>query len=251
MSIDQKNNNLLKTYTLRLQSIKELENKHKNKAVKFCADKPGLSAPFLIKYSEEYIAQPLRLMVVGQETFNCWYRTSTDIEISSFIQDQMDEYAKYVNKEETQPQSPFWQAIKLLKRGLNLSLHKNNKNIIWTNICKYDYNGKRPSIEIQKEILDAFSIDGRYILLDEIEIFKPDVIVFFTGPQYDWYFEKIFGPELHKKQIDPNFSIRGFAKIELKNVLPEHTYRLYHPNYLRRTKSLDDVINKIIEQIQG
>lgn len=240
ISAEQKNMLLENAYKKHHDALIKLEKRYRsNNEILSCKEK-GLSAPFLIKFSEESLNKTRRLLVVGQETYNCWYRTKTLVEDVDFIKDQMNEYSTFVKNESTQSQSPFWRSIKILKEKLLNTHAKNNIDFMWTNLCKYDYNGKRAPLDIQNEIYDAFTIDN-HILLDEIKIYNPNVVIFMTGSKYDWYIQRIF------KDTEDNLQQRSFTRLCSKD-LPEHSYRTYHPNYLSRIKSLEATIMQIIQE---
>ena len=150
-SIDQKNNALKNVYKQCVNQLIQLEKKYKNNEGK------GLSAPFLINFSQECFNQKFKVLIVGQESYNYWYRTQTPIEDTNFIQDQMNEYTKFVSNKSTQSQSAFWRAIKRFKEEILNSNNLHNLDFMWTNLCKYDYYGKRPPLNIQKEIYQAFT----------------------------------------------------------------------------------------------
>lgn len=187
------------------------------------------------------------MLVVGQETYNCWYRANVDIKDNLFMKFQMREYHKFTNKQTSQPQSAFWRAIKYLKEELLQSKNQNNTDFVWTNLCKYDCNGKRPNKELQNEIFNAFTHEN-HVFLDEIKIYEPDVVIFMTGPQYDWYFERIFNDSVELLPVN-DFSARAFARVKSKS-LPFHSYRIYHPNYLSRTKQLNTILENIIQNFK-
>ena len=74
-------------------------------------------------------------------------------------------------------------------------------------------------------IQEAFNV-----LPAEIEIAKPDVVIFFTGHDYDETIEALFG-RITKATI-PEYSEKVLARIQDSNGrLPTHSYRTYHPGY--------------------
>jgi len=68
------------------------------------------------------------------------------------------------------------------------------------------------------------------ILIDEIDIIKPNICMFFTGPDFDYRLKNIFtGIEFIEIE---GWNIRQFCKLKHKK-LPETSLRSYHPKSLR------------------
>ncbi len=187
---------------------------------KFPSDK--LHGPFLISPNNSYQDSQKRLMVVGQET-NEWFSHLNDIEL------QMSGYSSF-NVGFQYGRTPFWNVI----RKLETTLQINALSCAWANINKFDVNSKRPTGHHEKIIS---SLD--HILVSEIEILKPDICVFFTGPAFDYRLESIFH-DLKIVEI-AEFESRLLCKLKHPN-LPEHSYRTYHPRYLRMRRHEDRVL---------
>jgi hypothetical protein len=93
---------------------------------------------------------------------------------------------------------------------------------------------------------DVANILHRYfnLLPKEIELAAPDVVVFFTGPNYDDMLKLTF-PGITKNEI-PDVRERAMTRLECdRGALPQRTYRLYHPKYLNISRQWD-----LIERIQ-
>lgn len=196
------------------------------KTVKTLIKNAKVNGPFLMSPSEKFAIQPVKLLVIGQET-NGW-ENHTD------LQQQMNVYEGF-NLGINYYSSPFWNVIRKLEKGL-----KNSKySCAWTNISKFDIDNKRPLGEHEK-IINKMD----YLLLDEITILNPDFCMFFTGHVFDYRLKKVF-PDIKFLEI------ADFGKLVLCRLshekLPFHSYRTYHPNYLRRSKiehSFFEFINK-------
>jgi hypothetical protein len=104
---------------------------------------------------------------------------------------------------------------------------------------KFDVNQKRPSGEYETSIA---TLDG--LLVTEIEILKPKVCIFFTGPHFDWRIRKIF-PDVEFTAIE-GYSINQFSRLKHQE-LPVLSFRTYHPGYLRRSR----LEEKVVEFIKG
>ena len=76
------------------------------------------------------------------------------------------------------------------------------------------------------------------LLEAEVRILKPDVAVFFTGPEYDARLQTTFPDVRFVRRDDEVTQLRS-------NLLPEKSFKTYHPTYLRRAKkwnALDRIV---------
>jgi len=99
-----------------------------------------------------------------------------------------------------------------------------NVGVMWTNLLRHDSCGNgRVSPEIEQKI----TYDNNFVFRKELEILKPDAVVFVTGPKYDSILEKTF-PGLEKSTIG-KWEIGEFCSLVHKD-LPKKSVRLYHPD---------------------
>jgi hypothetical protein len=159
----------------------------------------GLSAPMLIKFADEEAVEnaDVRLMFFGKETQD-WF-PSTDS-----IGSVMDGYRKFFNDFDNYEQVPedvphcwqmqkkssgFWRVLMKMKNAVAEQLPNKKISYIWNNIVKANYGyGKKVPSTVYSIIRDA----NRRIILGECDIVKPDIIVFFTGPDYDKKIDDVF-----------------------------------------------------------
>lgn len=186
-----------------------------------CAE--AMEGPFLIAPSENYWCAQTKVVFVGQET-NGW---SSEGDISS----QMDTYSHF-NLGEAYYSSPFWNVIRKFETALTGS----NFSSAWVNLHRYDQEGGRPSLDNQR-ILSELD----FLLLEELKLLAPDVVIFFTGPNYD---KRIAA--LMEATFVPfrNFPPRQLSEIRADK-LKANMFRTYHPKYLR----LSGLEEKVIEEI--
>jgi hypothetical protein len=127
----------------------------------------------------------------------------------------------------------FWNVT----RKIEARLGHEHCSCAWTNISKYDQDGKKPDAEHEK----IFSpVDN--LLIDEIEIAKLKICIFFTGHSLDYRIKSIFSEMefLAVNDFEPHVLSR------LKHpALPTLTFRTYHPRYLR-TKGLEESVIEFI-----
>ena len=171
----------------------------------------GLSAPLLIKVPISYFSQRLKLMVIGQQTKG-WGTGN--------IEDLLRCYEEF-NFGEYYYSSPFWNVTRKIENILQIQ----NYSIVWTNLNRCDFNDGRPPHEIENELHTRFPV-----LASEIEILRPDIVIFFSGPYFDEHIKRPFkGVKFH--------AVNGFNEREMVRVehdfLPYNAYRTYHPKYLR------------------
>jgi hypothetical protein len=70
----------------------------------------------------------------------------------------------------------------------------------------------------------------------EIRLTAPDAVIFFTGPWYEKRLELTFvGAQMHEVSGLPTNLLARLVHPDL----PWHSYRTYHPNYLRRSRQWD------------
>lgn len=133
----------------------------------------------------------------------------------------------------------IWQYFRLLAEKLSPG---SDHVFFWNNIKKIGKaNGKgHPEFEVTK-------LENKYlnVLADELETIKPEVCVFFTGPNYD---EDIRAklPDVEFLPIE-GYESRCFARLKSKH-LPESSFRTYHPGYGNRKYDwYQGVMDKIAE----
>lgn len=196
------------------------------------------SYPLFLKINEEqYCNADVKIIVFGQET-NSWEHkicpTVTPVDQSIEIVDDtvkgfMDYYRNFFDSKDIN--SPFWQYIKKIKKILSSNLPNKTIEIVWNNIYKIGNKEKNRNRPV-KSIRD-FENTYFNVIQDEIDILKPDIILFFTGPDYDRRVIKIF-PTICFKPFVPTIRQKELAKLQLENNIS--AYRTYHPNYLQLNK---------------
>lgn len=175
-----------------------------------------LAGPLLMSPNPTYSAQKVPLLIVGQETKGWAYLHGNG------ISEQMSVYEEF-NVGDGYYASPFWNVTRKVEQALGGARY----SCAWTNLSKFDVDGGR-SYGKQEQIIA--SVDD--LLVAEISIIKPKVCVFFTGPDFDFRIRHIFPGVIY--QTVPQWPKRELVRLEHPD-LPTHTFRTYHPNYLRRS----------------
>lgn len=180
--------------------------------------KPALPLLLWLHDCEAYEKADIKVMVFGRETNN-WndpahrkyypnYTYNFSLETSEDIQNEIsgrhdvlpevygicDIYDEYQNKDEA-PQTPFTKKKDVFVDMLKTALPDKQIECIWNNIHKVgkgaDGNGHcrgLPTTEIQEIVKARFDV-----ILEEIDILKPDIIIFLTGKEADNAIMNTFG----------------------------------------------------------
>lgn len=197
------------------EELLSLYEKHYADLKAVLAEHPGenMDGPLLISPNQSYSKQPHRLMVIGQET-NGWESDLDD------LLKQMEHYEEF-NVGEIYRSTPFWN----ITRKVEHLLGDQPYSCAWSNISKFDHNKGRA---IGKFAVSIATVD--HILREEIAILDPAICLFYTGPGFDSRLSGIF-PGLKFLEL-AGYAEHQFAQLEHPN-LPRHSYRTYHPQYLR------------------
>ena len=210
---------------MKRQELKKLYQKNKEAFVSVLKSFPDddLAGPFLMSPNEAYYRQKSKLFIIGQET-NGWSYHIDDFD------KQMQNYEDF-NVGSAYYASPFWNIIRKLESAIKAEPY----SCAWTNISKFDLEASRPYGKYLDEIskLDI-------ILKDEINLLKPDICHFFTGPAFDYRIELIF-PGVVFENIE-EWNPRQFCKL-IHPDLPINSFRSYHPKSLRIRKLENRFIN--------
>lgn len=219
-----------------------------------------LSPPLLLHPTERWKEAPSRVLIVGQETLGwdfdagsyydwpypsiCSFKDFKSVpnsveamvygyKIFEFSRYQPDNY-----------RSPFWRAYRQIRRNFDNEIDGFDTAVLWTNIFRMSLDGgsviKGGTIEEIQRIREATS----GLLRNEIKILKPDVVIFFTGPDYnDTLYSEFNDMELY------DFHGNDLSRTAWigHSYLPAISLRTYHPGYLNRGHwELIDIIERAL-----
>lgn len=226
-----------------------------------------LSCPLLMYITDEWVTSDKKILIVGQETLG-WGATQKNEYGYDWTYDDLvdfNDFKNYPNSVDAlihlykifefslhQHQNyngPFFRAYREVRKTVENNFDGINTSVLWTNMFKMSFdNGsvyKAPQKE-REEILDV----SRDILHKELETLKPDIVIFFTGPEYNDSLYSIFNgiEKINYLGYDPEKT----AKLS-HDILPKNTWRTYHPGYLQRSNQWEIIDNickdvKCIEQ---
>ncbi|SAK84984.1 hypothetical protein AWB82_05738 [Caballeronia glebae] len=157
-----------------------------------------LSAPFLLSVSQAYLDAPLRVMFIGKET-NGWcgklrafYERPDGIAIAKTRYE--DQQARGTGNSEF---------LRQWKRFADAFAGGNRAAVCWNNLMKMDWHRpkrgySRTSIGHSAHLFD-FSVAAVHF---EIELLKPDLIIFGCGHKYDRALKAVL-PERQAVKVEP------------------------------------------------
>ena len=211
-----------------------------------------LSPPLLLSVPPGYTEADRRILFFGQETFGWeWTRKLredypqyqvdypyTDVStLQDFLANDDSVEAlcwayrefKFAEYQPTNRWSPFWKAFKEVQRWRGVGL-------IWNNLSRCDFQGG--SVLSAPKALQTYLAEcQRGLVAKELEILRPHVCLFFTGPGYDNLLSGVF-PECSFTLVVKDIPVRQLARIGHPR-LPANSFRTYHPSYLSRGRHWD------------
>lgn len=202
--------------------------------------KPTNPLLLFVKDEDDYWNADIRVMIFGQET-NDW-----GDDFNGDISNIVSIYEEFFSTGRCfRYGGQFWNGISRFISMLKSSVGDKKVSFLWNNLIKTGKSGMkgRPPAYIYQVEKDSFNV-----IKAEIEILKPHLIIFLTGPNYDGIINNRLSIVKYKK-ID-GFNERQLAGIEMDSV--KCALRTYHPNYLWRHgintyyEAMIDHINKTI-----
>jgi hypothetical protein len=198
--------------------------------------KPANPLLLYIKKEEDYKTADIRLMVFGQET-NGWYDEGANMEAVR------GNYDNFFNGEKCWGYGgQFWNGVSRFLSSLQSKYPDKRIRAIWNNIVKI---GKQSEKGFPPDYIYEIEREFFHVIPDELQILKPNVVLFLTGPNYDSIIADNFGELKHEALTI--FPERELSEVSLDGV--DFAFRTYHPNYLWR-KGIDKYFETIIENIK-
>ena len=229
------NNQLLELYNKEFGKLIPKLNEY-NENVEF--DKKATN-PFLIKVAENYQDFKNRIMIFGQET-NTWCKEcGNKSAFSNNIERSLQIYQKfYLDGGINHYRGPFWNEFKRIKKEVS---KKNNATFVWNNINKIGKIGKGNLNEINK--IQFKNLD---VIRDELKILKPNIVIFLTGHDYDFFIQKNIG-NFSQNDVEKNLYELDFGN-DFESI---KFYKTFHPNALYRKGINKIVISNLINRVEN
>lgn len=200
--------------------------------------------PLLIQIDneDEFKNADIRVMIFGQET-NGWFDGSMTANVDSNLPPILNCYNKFYNGGECWSYGgQFWNGFSKFWTMLEAKYPNKKIRYVWNNIVKI---GKSENKGFPPDYIYEVERTHFAVIKDELQIIKPNVVLFLTGPNYDNIISDNFG-QLTYSEI-PSFSQRQLSKVSLPGV--DYAFRTYHPNYLWRN-NIESYFNSIINEIK-
>jgi hypothetical protein len=195
--------------------------------------------PLYLVVDEDYTDADIRIMIfhqdIGNEGLCMWsdYKNNSDTLI------EKSGAGQYIYTEVVDMEKQFISLLEQRCPGKKVEF-------IDTNLIKMGveaYEGQYTTPFWYKTITKPY-LNG--LILQEIEVLKPDYLLFFTGPKYDKYINDIFGNP-------PKCTVQGFAEKDLCRLgIPNvkkalRTHRVSYLSY-RYKHSYTDFLNVFVEE---
>ena len=209
-----------------------------------------LGCPFLPFPNEGWSECKQRLLLVGQEPFEWTFEKGEGGPPMSWPHDRLTTLREVLDLGADRSvealtsgylascagptaRGPFNQAFDLFKRSLD---REGAASMVSTNLVRCAFKGKRKSLlnaseEERRQVLDW----QRGCLTGELKALNPTAVVFLTGPYYDEFLGDEF-PSVEYERFGDHDK-RQLARVRLGGLLPEASFRTYHPGFLRRSKT--------------
>lgn len=226
----EKNQQLLKLFESKGSVIEKIYNEFQN-AVK--EDEEDWIVMHLSCIPYNYEKMKYKILIVGQENNGWGYETKP--RDSMLFTLNFHSKRKWDNRFFNFPYN-FCQSI----NDCDNEKYSKKSYLAWVNLREFSFddNPRRPLPEKVQNIID----NEFNILEEEIKIINPDIVLFLTGPNYDFDIQKQLNGVKFKEVA--NYDVKQFARVEHK-VLPKNSFRIYHPGYLRRSGLENEYLERL------
>ena len=196
----------------------------------------GLSCPHFLKVHPNYLLSKHRIMVVGQEPYG-WQPKGGNGLASDLGCDPLSTllgvYEGFALAKHYRS-TPFWRFAWELQNQLNGN--QDEHAFLWSNLIKMNLDPSKGRTRLTSEHEEKLC--NLRLLEREIEITKPDLVFFLSGPAYDERLLKTF--PMMRLAASEGFKERELAYLvpsSVSNLSLMRAFRTYHPNYLQRSKA--------------
>lgn len=184
-----------------------------------------LSAPLLVSISDAYLKAAIRIMFVGKETNGWWGKLESYYERQDAMSSLMTRYQKQMSGQNWPGR--FFQ---MLRRTAQELLGAQADAVAWTNLMRMDWEHGRGYSRNSKGISEALTKISQDMLRFEVELLKPDVIIFACGASYDSVIKATFPDRTNSEAIVK----RALWQFNVGDIL---CFRSRHPQATRRKNS--------------
>ncbi|MFZ6648493.1 hypothetical protein ACO0LO_22405 [Undibacterium sp. TJN25] len=188
--------------------------------------------------SDAYLESRLKLMIVGKET-RAWtgglHRAAGFRDEQSYVEFSMQAHADFLLM---QPQKhKFFQFYRQAVNAVAVTEPAAGNNAVWANLFCVSSNANSPT-DLPAAIFRDIRDMSRALLLAQVDILKPDAILFVTGPGYDRYLKEFFAITdgiVHEPRALWSFRANGIP-----------AFRTHHPQWEKgrqyRLRALQEIL---------
>lgn len=185
--------------------------------------------PFMLKVNDRYEKASKKIEICGQET-DSWNGEEYEDVAASTVDSVMERYNIFVNKEHGY-NSPYWILVRALVND------NSEVGFVTNNVVKigkpFDAGCDNNINELSRKYFPVFR--------EEQNILKPSLIIFLTGPSYDWRIEQELGSFTKTNCLDdPEIAALGFPDnicfdiLKFDDTTLPKAIRINHPGWYRR-----------------
>lgn len=204
-------------------------------------ESPGLAGLFVADAQEAYLASTRPVMIVGQETKG-WLTKNGGLAGACAADSLVDYLQTCLRRHRRQLEVPasisrffqfYWEVNRRLGGG-------SQPVVAWSNLFCLAHHERSP---VGSASFDRILEISRQLLQAQIEVLRPRVILFVTGPSYDKYLKRNFDIS-HSKRI----VARRLWAFNASGVL---CLRTTHPRYAKGTRARQQALTLMEQFLQG
>lgn len=227
------NDKLLQLYSSKWDSLRSALNKINDDDE--LDIKPTNPLLIYIDKENDFESADIRVMIYGQET-NTWYE-----DFNNDIKPILDCYDKFYNGGQCWTYGgQFWNGFSKFWKMLEEKYPDKKIRFVWNNIVKI---GKSDDKGFPPDYIYEVERNHFSVINDELQIIKPNLVLFLSGPNYDSIIADNFG-QIKYEALAP-YSERWLSQVQIPNV--DFAFRTYHPNFLWRN-DIESFFRTIIDK---
>jgi hypothetical protein len=234
------------------QKLEDLYNKYYPTAIKkYKEQNTVMSNPLMLKVDENAFAQADKIvMICGEETYGWWEGVFGDKKVEElmtqydgYLHNTLDDMRKKTKRAFWNRNGFKWWEERIQKEYPNEKIY-----VIWNNLVKIGQDNEVG----MTDTIRTFENQYFHTLLEEIEILKPDMMIFFSNDEKrDIDFKNNFEDVSFNHNGYPQYIFQG-TKTPLRVLskhLPSKTIKLYHPSYRNLQEGYKDILKETAFQM--
>lgn len=209
-----------------------------------------ISCPFSCGASDELLKSDKKVMIIGQNALGlgCQYVKYDLPQMQEWSISYLERQLKIRDNGDKWNRSPFWRFLRAFKSVGYFPCWNNLEKVVR---YKVGETKEYPVDDNEREILNQKIADGKTLLQKEVELVRPDIVIFAVGPKEPFYsaVKQVLG--LDVKHMGCQYPTKDKLCVDLTDIakLGMPTFWTYHPQFLSHHKCMDIVINEIIHVV--